>query len=404
LPTFSPSSPQLRTAINEITPDLILTAVDELLLIQRGRELGYVMGDEQFNNILSGIKKQNNLEDEQKFQAALKQEGLTLADLRRNLERSMLVTQVQRAEVNDKVSVNEEEARAYYAARTPRIHHAGRVHVARAPDRGAGERSRRERGPGRRGQGQGRGHPQAAASGEPFARLAADFLASSSKTNGGLIGPIKHDELDPRLQKILDAMQVGDVTEPLRTQRGYQLLKVETRTETRVKTFEQARADISNKVAEQKRQVELLKYLDQLREQATITWRNDDLKRAYEQGLEKRRQQQAPRRRPRARRRQRSSSAATMDDSSQPSVPAADGVGWFAVWTKSRHEQVVRTQLEQKAIEPSCPRSRDGAVGRTARRRSTGRSSRLLFRAVRSTAAAERVEVRRGGEHRLGRR
>ena len=88
LGNVSPSSPQLRTAINEITPDLILTAVDELLLIQRGRELGYVMGDEQFNNILSSIKKQNNLDDEQKFQAALKQEGLTLADLRRNLERN----------------------------------------------------------------------------------------------------------------------------------------------------------------------------------------------------------------------------------------------------------------------------------------------------------------------------
>src|SRR4029453_2608978 len=73
LGNVTPSSPQLRTAINEITPDLILTAVDELLLIQRGRELGYVMGDEQFNNILSGIKKQNNLEDDQKFMAALKQ-------------------------------------------------------------------------------------------------------------------------------------------------------------------------------------------------------------------------------------------------------------------------------------------------------------------------------------------
>src|SRR6186713_165061 len=116
LGNVSPTSPQLRAAIHEITPDLILTAVDELLLIQRGRELGYVMGDEQFNTILSSIKKQNNLEDDQKFQAALKQEGLTMADLRRNLERNMLVSQVQRAEVNDKISVNEEEGRAYYAA------------------------------------------------------------------------------------------------------------------------------------------------------------------------------------------------------------------------------------------------------------------------------------------------
>jgi transcription antitermination factor NusG len=30
-------------------------------------------------------------------------------------------------------------------------------------------------------------------------------------------------------------------------------------------------------------------------------------------------------------------------------------VGWFAIWTKSRHEQVVRTQLEQRAIEAFLP-------------------------------------------------
>jgi peptidyl-prolyl cis-trans isomerase SurA len=293
LANVSPASPQLRTAIDEITPDLILTAVDEMLLIQRGRELGYVMGDEQFNSILDGIKKQNNLEDDQKFQAALKQEGMTLPDLRRNLERNMLVSQVQRVEVNDKISVNEEEGRAYYAAHprdftTPaeltlrelliEVPASDRgVNVAQDDEAKAKAEDLRKR----------------LMNGEPFARLAADFSASASKANGGLIGPINHDELDPRLQKMLDSVKVGDVTEPVRTQRGYQLLKVETRTEARVKTFEQARAEISSKVAETKRQAELLKYLDQLREQATVTWRNDDLKKAYEQALEKRRKQPA---------------------------------------------------------------------------------------------------------------
>jgi len=45
-----------------------------------------------------------------------------------------------------------------------------------------------------------------------------------------------------------------------------------------------------------------------------------------------------------------------------PALVPADGlalgggdVEWFAVWTKSRHEQVVRTQLEQKAIEAFLP-------------------------------------------------
>jgi peptidyl-prolyl cis-trans isomerase SurA len=293
LSNVSPNSLQLRQAINEITPGLILTAVDELLLIQRGRELGYVMGDEQFNNVLSSIKKQNNLEDDQKFLAALKQEGLTLADFRRNVERNMLVSQVQRVEVNDKISVNDEEARAYYAAHpreftTPseltlrelliEVPTSDRgVNVAQDDEAKAKAEEIRKR----------------LLEGEPFARLAADFSAAASKANGGLIGPINHDELDPRLQKVLDALPVGGVTEPLRTQRGYQLLKVESRTETRVKTFEQARNEIGNRVGEQKRQAELLKYLDQLRQQATVTWRNDDLKRAYEQALEKRRKDSA---------------------------------------------------------------------------------------------------------------
>src|ERR1044071_10356196 len=37
-------------------------------------------------------------------------------------------------------------------------------------------------------------------------------------------------------------------------------------------------------------------------------------------------------------------------------APASDSDGsWFALWTRSRHEQVVREQLEQKQIEAFLP-------------------------------------------------
>src|SRR5688572_2655606 len=75
----TPDSEELKKAIAEITPELILSAVDELLLMQRGRELGYVMGDDQFKRIIDDIKKENKIETEEQFQNALKQEGLTLA-------------------------------------------------------------------------------------------------------------------------------------------------------------------------------------------------------------------------------------------------------------------------------------------------------------------------------------
>jgi parvulin-like peptidyl-prolyl isomerase len=288
LGNVSPTSPELRKAIAEITPDLILAAVDELLLVQRGRELGWVMGDEQFNNILSSIKKQNNLEDDAKFQAALKQEGMTLADLRRNLEKSMLVSQVQRAEVNDKIGVTEEEAKAYYAEHSRDFTSPSEVTLREilievpTTDKGvnvAQDDEAKERTDAIRAR---------LLAGEPFPRLAADFSAAPSRANGGLIGPLRQDELAPAFQKVLEPMKVGDITEPIRTTRGYQLLKLESRTETRVRSFADARNDIADRVADTKRQGELQKYLERLRSQATVTWRNDELKRAYDQALAKR--------------------------------------------------------------------------------------------------------------------
>src|SRR5688572_27074288 len=87
----SPTSLELQRTIAEITPDLILNAVDELLLVQRGRESGYALGDQQFATIVEDLRKSQNLEDEARFKEALRQDGLTMDDLRRNFERMMLV-------------------------------------------------------------------------------------------------------------------------------------------------------------------------------------------------------------------------------------------------------------------------------------------------------------------------
>src|SRR6478735_7964735 len=116
LANVSPTSPELQKAIAEVTPNLILDMVDRLLIVQRGRELGYTMGDEQFKSVLESIKKQNNIATEEQFQQALKESGMSLADLRQEIERNMLTQRVQQTDVMDKISVTEEESRSYYEA------------------------------------------------------------------------------------------------------------------------------------------------------------------------------------------------------------------------------------------------------------------------------------------------
>jgi peptidyl-prolyl cis-trans isomerase SurA len=280
---------QLRRVLDEITPRIMVDAVDEMLVVQRGRELGYKLSDEQFNTILSNIRRENKIETDEQFQAALKQENMTPADLRRNLERQMIAQRVQQNEVFGRVAVTEEEARTYYNSHMnefttlPTVtlreiliavpSNARGVNVAE--DEAARERidAVRER----------------AAKGEDFAKLAETSSDSSSKTNGGLLGPLSMKDLSPDLQKLIGAMKPGDVTQPLRTPRGYQILKLETSTKTVVMAFDQAREQISDRVFTDKRKDEFEKYLQKLRSQAIIDWRNQDVKRAWEEGLKQQR-------------------------------------------------------------------------------------------------------------------
>ncbi len=291
LQNVTADSPELQKAVAESTPQLILSAIDELLLVQRGRELGYVMTDDQFKGVLDNIKKDNNIDTDEKFQEALKQEGMTLADLRRQLEKNMLETRVQQNEVLAKISVTEDEARAFYDAHkneftTPSELTLREILIAvPTSDRGvnvAQDDAAKSKAEDVR---------HRLLSGEPFARLAGEVSEAASKANGGLIGAVKVDELAPALQTMLGKMKPGDISEVIRTQRGYQILTLESRTETKVKTFDEARQDISDRIADEKRRGETQKYLEKLRGAATITWHNDELKKAYEQALTERRKQ-----------------------------------------------------------------------------------------------------------------
>jgi len=280
---------QIEALVAEITPGLILNMVDELLFVQRGREQGYALGEEQFDEIVNDIKTRNNLEDEETFAEALRQEGMTLAELRRQMERQIIARAVVREEVTDKITVTEQEARAYYEDHRDELTtpsevtlremlfevpvRDGSVNVAEADAALALAREMRAR----------------LVAGEPFARLAGEHSAAASRATGGLIGPFRTAELEPALVELLSSMDVGDISEPRRTDLGYQLLKLESRVGATLPAFEQVRSEITNQIGQSRLELEQERYLDRLRAQATITWGNEELQKAYDSALASRR-------------------------------------------------------------------------------------------------------------------
>jgi peptidyl-prolyl cis-trans isomerase SurA len=275
----------LQKALAEITPEVIVDAVDELLITQRGKELGYSMTTDRFNSILESIKKENKIESDEQFQAALKQEGMTLADLRKQLERTMMVQQVQQTEVMGKIQVTDPELRAYYDAHKdqfatkPEVTFREILVAVPQNDRGVNVAQDDE------ARAKAEDLRKRILAGEPAARLAADFSDSGSKANGGLIGPLSLDQLSPELQKELASLKAGDVTPVVRTSRGYQVLRVENLVTAKTRPYEETRDEIADRIANEKRRGEFEKFLARLRGEAIIDWKNDEIKKAYELGL-----------------------------------------------------------------------------------------------------------------------
>ena len=278
---------QLKKALADVTPMLLVNAIDELLVVQLGREKGLRLSDEQFNRWLTTMRKDQGLEDDKKFEQALQQEGMALTDIRRNVEKQFLLQQVQTEEFGGKLQITEEEARQYYQANpkeftepatvtlreilieVPTTTQQGRTMVSVGKDDEAAKKAEAVR--------------ARLKAGEDFAKVAGEVSASASKANGGLIGPIASSELSPDLQKTLQAMKPGDVTEPLRAAKGYQILKLETSKQAGVKPFDSVRDLVADRVYQDRSRTEMRKFIERVRRQAIIVWKNEELRKAYEQ-------------------------------------------------------------------------------------------------------------------------
>ncbi|MPZ18661.1 MAG: hypothetical protein GEV06_12215 [Luteitalea sp.] len=288
-----------KKAVAEITPQVVLNTIDELLLMQRGRELGFKLTDERFTEVVGNIRKENKLESDEEWKTALKQSGLTIETLRGQLERQMIVQRLQQQEVYSRVSISEEEAREYYKAHSTEFTQEEMVTLREVfvalPKAEEGKPA----------------DPKAVQAaqeklekvqarleaGEDFTKLAGEMSDAPSRANAGLIGPLAARELSVNHQQLLAKIEPGQVGEPIETNDGWQIIKLESRTPQKVTSFDEAREEINQKVFETKQGGEFQKYLGRLRRQAIIEWKNNEVKRAYEQAVaaaQKQPQQQEP--------------------------------------------------------------------------------------------------------------
>jgi hypothetical protein len=213
-------------------------------------------------DVIENIKKENNIASEEDFQRQLRREGMTLDDLKRNIERQIVRRQVLSRELESKVTVTETEARAEYEARKPdyTVHPTVKLQeilVKDADDQAAMARAREL--------------VKRARGGEDFAALARESSASPTRTSGGELGTLSKAEMNADIQKVAFALAPGEISEPFRVGEGeVRILRVAEKSEGRLIPFEEVKADILKRLTQERWEKEYEQYVEGLRKTAMI--------------------------------------------------------------------------------------------------------------------------------------
>ncbi|WP_038606048.1 peptidylprolyl isomerase SurA [Pseudomonas alkylphenolica] len=195
----------------------------ENLQLQIGDRSGIRITDEELNQAIGTIAQRNGMNLEQ-FRAALARDGLSYDDAREQVRREMIISRVRQRRVAERIQVSEQEVKNFLASDMGKMQLSEEFRLANilipTPERADSTAI------------------QAAAKqaeqvylqlkqGADFAQLAIARSASESALEGGEMGWRKAAQLPPPFDRMLSAMSVGDVTEPVRTPGGFIILKLQ---------------------------------------------------------------------------------------------------------------------------------------------------------------------------------
>ncbi len=232
---------------------LLQEAIDDVLILQRGAELGIRLRPEYVSEVIEGIKKENNIADDAELQRQLRREGMSIEDLKRNIERSIVRRQVLTRELEARATVNEAEARLEYerdkAAYTRSA--SVRLHEIVVPS-----------------EEQARALAARARAGEDFAALAREFSTAPSRAAGGDLGVLNRGEMNPAVEAAAFALPEGGVSDPLPVEGGFRIVRATEKKEGSVASFDEVKADIIKRLTEARATTAYDAYVEGLRKNA----------------------------------------------------------------------------------------------------------------------------------------
>jgi peptidyl-prolyl cis-trans isomerase SurA len=246
--------------------DILRDRIDELLLIQKGKELN-INVDSEVTKYIAGLQRQAKITDPDKFHEYVRQQaGMSYEDFLAETRNQYLTREVIGQEVARHISITNQEIQNYYDkhkadfVRDEKIFLSEILISIQGKDPSglaAAEKKAKQ-------------VAAEAAKGQRFSDLARDNSDAATAKQGGELGGYKKGELLKPLEDAVWNLPKGAVTQPIRIPTGFEILKVDDHTKAGLAPLADVRSEIENVLYGPRMQPKVREYLTQLRRTAFL--------------------------------------------------------------------------------------------------------------------------------------
>ena len=259
----APTLEEEAERLERLRPDALDRMIDNMLVLQVAEERGLRVPARFFEEWKKNVMDQMKLTSEEEFVRQVELQGTSVEAIRKNFEESLLLQEVRRMEVDSKVSVSEPEIGDRYREHIAEYTEPAKIRLREIVvkfDSGneveQGEKARRLL--------------REIRQGADFAEVARMHSESASREAGGDLGTFAKGELTDALESAAFALSPGEVSEVIRLGSAFYILRVEEKTEEKVKPLEEVRSEVADAIFQEKMNTQLERYIQQLRERAIV--------------------------------------------------------------------------------------------------------------------------------------
>ena len=240
--------------------DVLNKLIDNLILSIEAQKKQIDVGEEEILDRIDKIKKINNMNDEM-FKTALREQGMSIDDLKKQIYNQLQAEKLQQMEIFPKIKrPSEEKLKEYYEKNKDKMIYQERrrvSHILFIPQENSSlteqvkfkklmEKVLEE-----------------AKKGKDFAQLAREYSQDeASKEKGGDIGWVEKGFYAPEFEKVVFSLKKDSISDVFPTRWGFHIVKVTDIKPSAPKSFQDAREDIASFLLQQAVEEEMKKWVD----------------------------------------------------------------------------------------------------------------------------------------------